>query len=80
MVDKRQIEKLEPLQGKAFRFAPVLERDGVAKEMLGDVVQRVFDGSAAAVMLSLFDVAELDTEELTNLRKLLNQKLRETKS
>ncbi len=77
MVDKGQLEKLNPLQGKAFRFVPLINRDDVSKGMLGDFVERVFDGSAEAVMLSLFDVADLDTEELANLRKLLNKKLRE---
>lgn len=80
MVDKGQIEKLEPTQGKAFRFAPLIQRDDVSKGMLGDLVERVFDGSAEAVMLSLLDVKELNEEELTSLRKLLNKKMREAKS
>ena len=80
MVDKCQIEKLEPLQGKAFRFSPLIQRDEVSKGMLGDLVERVFDGSAAAVMLSLFDVKELNEIELASLRKLLNKKMRESKS
>jgi predicted transcriptional regulator len=80
MADKGQIEKLEPLQGKAFRFSPLIGRDDVSKGMLGDLVERVFDGSAEAVMLSLFDVKELNEEELSSLRKLLNKKMREAKS
>lgn len=80
MVDKGQIEKLEPLQGKALRFSPLICRDDVSKGMLGDLVERVFDGSAEAVMLSLFDVKELNEEELASLRKLLNKKMREAKS
>lgn len=80
MVDKGQIEKLEPTQGKAFRFSPLIQRDDVSKGMLGDLVERVFDGSAEAVMLSLLDVKELNEEELTSLRKLLNKKMREAKS
>ena len=52
----------------------------VSRGMLGDLVERVFDGSAEAVMLSLFGVTELDEHELAGLRKLLNQKMREAKS
>ena len=48
--------------------------------MLGDIVDRVFDGSAEAVMLSLFDVKDLDEEELASVRKLLNKKMREARS
>ncbi len=80
MVDKGQIEKLEPTLGKAFRFSPLIQRHDVSKGMLGDLVERVFDGSAEAVMLSLFDVKELDEDELSGLRKLLNKKMREAKS
>lgn len=80
MVDKSQIEKLPPLQGKAFRFSPLIQREDVSNGMLGDLVDRVFDGSAEAVMLSLFDVKDLDADELAGLRKLLNKKMREARS
>lgn len=80
MIDKGQIERLEPIEGKAFRFSPLVQRDDVSRGMLGDLVERVFDGSAEAVILSLFDVKQLDEEELANLRKLLNKRMRENKS
>lgn len=80
MVEKGQLEKLDPVQGKAFRFSPLLPQEAVSKKMLGDLVDRVFDGSAEAVMLSLFDVSELDEDELKRLRKLFNQKVRERQS
>ena len=79
MVEKGQLAKLDPVRGKAFRFAPLIDRDAVSKGMLGDFIDRVFDGSPQAVMLSLLDVAELDAEELANLRQLLNKRLREVK-
>jgi predicted transcriptional regulator len=56
MVDNGQFEKLEPTHGKAFRFSPLIQREDVSRDMLRDLVERVFDGSAEAVMLSLFDV------------------------
>ena len=80
MVDKGQIEKLAPLQGKAFRFSPLIQRSDVSRGMLGDLVDRVFDGSAEAVMLSLFDVQDLNENEIAGLRKLLNKKMREARS
>lgn len=80
MVDKGELEKLDPVQGKAFRFSPLLPQEAVSKKMLGDLVDRVFDGSAEAVMLSLFDVSELDEDDLKRLRKLFNQKVRERQS
>ena len=45
--------------------------------MLGDMVNRVFDGSAKAVVLGLFDCAELDAADLKELRRLINRKVKE---
>ncbi len=65
------------MQGNACRFVPRISREQASKRMLGDVVQRVFDGSAKAVVLSLFDWAELDPSELKELRRLIDEKAKE---
>ena len=80
MVEKGQLEKLPPESGKAFRFAPLIEQEDVSKGMLGDLVDRVFDGSTETLMLNLFDLQDLEEAEIKRLRKLLNQKLREQQS
>jgi predicted transcriptional regulator len=77
MVDKGQLDRLPPVQGKAFRFAPRLKQEDVSRRMLGDLVDRVFDGSAEAVLLGLFDVTDLDEADVKHLRRLLNRKIRE---
>jgi predicted transcriptional regulator len=45
--------------------------------MLGDLVDRVFDGSAAAVVLRLFDCADVQPEDLKELRQIIRQKSQE---
>ena len=77
MVDKLQLNQLDPVEGKAFRFSPRVTEEAVSSGMLGDLVNRVFDGSAEAVMLSLFDVSDLDEDDLKRLRRVFNEKLRE---
>ena len=77
MVDKGHLKQLPPDQGKAWRFEPLVTEKDVSRNMLGSLVDRVFDGSAEAVMLHLFDVSELDPEALKRLRRTLNQKMRE---
>ena len=77
MVDKKQLKQLDPTEGKAFRFEPRVSDQKVTRGMLGEFVDRVFDGSVEAVVLSLFDAAELDEETVKRLRKAFNQKLRE---
>ena len=76
MVDKKYLKRVK--QGKAFLFSPRVTREQVSQRMLGSVVDRVFDGSVKAVLLSLFDCADIDADELKELRKLINQKSRET--
>ncbi|MEL6108438.1 MAG: BlaI/MecI/CopY family transcriptional regulator [Planctomycetota bacterium] len=77
MVDKGQLGKLAPESGKAFRFEPRLQRHEVSSSMLGDLVDQLFDGSAEAVMQSLFDFKDVDEAEIKRLRRLLSQKLKE---
>ncbi len=80
MVEKKQLKKLPPKTGKAFLFEPRLKKEEVSQGMLGDLVDRLFDGSAESLMLNLFDSEDLDEAELKRLRQLLNKKLREQKS
>ena len=75
MVGKRYLKRT--MQGKSCLFAPDVAREDVTGRLLGDVVQRVFDGSAKAVMLSLFESTELDADELKELRQILNRKTKE---
>ena len=72
MVDKGQLAREK--QARAFVFTPVREREDVAAGMTGDLLTRLFDGSAAQMMLGLFDAADIDADELTELRKMLNRK------
>jgi BlaI family penicillinase repressor len=79
MVQKLQLKQLEPVEGKSLRFAPLVTDQFVANGMLGEFVDRVFDGSAEAVVQSLFNGAELDEKAIKRLRRLLDQKLKEQK-
>ncbi len=73
MVDKGQLEQLDPVEGKAYHFAPRLSQKSVARGMLGDLVNRLFDGSREAAVMTLFDTSELDESTLKRLRRAVNQ-------
>jgi BlaI family transcriptional regulator, penicillinase repressor len=64
--------------GKAFLFSPRVGRDQVAGGIVGDLLSRVFDGSASAMVLNLLETADLDSEELSELRRLITRKARES--
>ena len=63
--------------GKSYFYWPVVSEPDVSQRMLGDMVSRVFDGSAKRLVLNLIDGEEIEERELLELRKLINQKVRE---
>jgi hypothetical protein len=44
--------------------------------MLRDLVDRVFDGSATSVMLSLLEATDIDPEKLEQVRQIIEPKVR----
>ena len=76
MVGKKYLKRKK--QGNMYLFTPRISEDQVSNRVLVDVVDRVFDGSASAVLMKLFDVSDLDTGELRELRTLINRKLNES--
>ena len=67
-------------EGKAFLFTPLTAEREVSRGMLADLLHRLFDGSASAVMLDLLEVSDVDSEEIRAMRALINRKARERKS
>lgn len=63
----------------AYLFSPVVEENEVSSRFVGDLVERVFDGSASSVMLNLLETNALDADELQQLRRLINRLAREQK-
>ncbi len=67
-------------EGKAFFFSPKVEKDAVSRRLVGDLLGRVFEGSATAMVLNLMESADLDADELASLRQLIERKAKEHKS
>lgn len=63
--------------GKSFLFSPKVKKDRVTGGIVGDLLSRVFDGSPSALVLNLLETADLDAEELKELRKLITRKEQE---
>jgi BlaI family penicillinase repressor len=76
MVTKQYLSRKK--EGKSFLFTPRIEEETVSQQVLSDVVDRVFDGSTSAVLLKLFDVRNVNADELKDLRRIINQKLKES--
>jgi len=67
-------------KGNAFLFWPAITREEVSDGMLSDIVHRVFDGSPTALMASLFNTSDVDSDEIEELRRLINRKAKEQSS
>ncbi|MBL8892453.1 MAG: BlaI/MecI/CopY family transcriptional regulator [Planctomycetaceae bacterium] len=66
-------------QNNTYLFSPRITEEQVNGLVIEDVVDRVFDGSTAAVLLSLFDAKEIQRDELQELRLLIDRRLKETR-
>jgi BlaI family transcriptional regulator, penicillinase repressor len=73
MVAKKYLERRK--QGNSFLFSPRISAAEVSEQVLGDVLDRVFDGSTSAVLLKLFDVTSVNDAELKELRRIIDRKL-----
>lgn len=74
MVAKKYLTRSK--QGNMYLFTPRISDSEVGDRVMGDVVNRVFDGSTSAVLLKLFDLSEIDAVELKELRKIIDLKLK----
>lgn len=73
MFDKGYVKRDPAREGRGYEFSPKLSRDEVSKGMVGDLVDRVFGGSASAMMLSLLENEQLDADDHAALRKAIER-------
>lgn len=66
--------------GKGFNYTPRVTEEKTTRGMLSDLVDRAFEGSARSVMLNLLESREMDSKELSELRSLLDRKIKEAAS
>ena len=67
------------LYGKAFQYAPLVTQDNAVGEALMDIVDRMFGGSAEALVMSLVKARHLDAGKLEKLNEVLKGHRREKK-
>lgn len=78
MTDKGYVARTK--QGNRHIYRAIMEEQALSSGMLGDLVERLFNGSAAAAMVNLLETNDLDAAELTELRQLILSKRKESKS
>ena len=60
-------------QGRAFVYSANVSQDTTRSEIVKDLLGRVFDGSASALVTHLLEQAEPDREELDEIRKTISE-------
>ncbi len=71
MLDKRLVERRRGSRG--YLWSARATRDATASGMLGQLVDRVFNGSAGRLVTHLMEGSQLTDSELAELRRLLDE-------
>jgi len=66
-------------EGRAFRYTASHESGHHESGILGDMLDRVFSGSASALVSRLLEQAEPSEEELAEIRRVISQHKRQRK-
>ena len=61
------------LQGRAYLYEPAVTRPQAARQAVGDLIQRMFNGSAEELVLSLVETRQLTPEKLARLTAMLEE-------
>jgi predicted transcriptional regulator len=61
------------LVGRAYHYAPAVTRLQAARQAVGDLVARLFDGSPERLVMSLVETRQLTPEDLARLSELLEK-------
>ena len=77
MVNKGYVRRAKA--GSGFVYRARIEQQKASSGMLQDLVDRLFGGSTAAVMQHLLETADLDADELKEIRQLIARKQKEQK-
>ena len=61
------------LKDRAYFYRPSVSRSQVVSQTIGDVVDRLFGGSAESLVMSLVETKHLTPEKLARLNKLVKE-------
>lgn len=64
--------------GKAHRYSADVARDAAGRSALDRIVDKIFGGSRELLLTQLVDERDVDDAELRRLRKVLNDRLRDS--
>ena len=66
-------------EDRVFYYRPAVSQDHAGQTMVGDFVNRVFDGSPSELVNHLLDTDQVDASELQRIKKLVQEHERRLK-
>jgi len=61
------------LKERAYFYSPAVSRTQVARQTVGDLVERMFGGSAESLVMSLVETRQLTPEKLAELMEVVEK-------
>lgn len=78
ILKEKTILKQVASSGRAHRFQSTISRVDAGRHLVGDVAQRLFGGQLQPLIHRLIDDAKLTSDELAELRELVDSKLEDS--
>ncbi|MHB1938163.1 MAG: BlaI/MecI/CopY family transcriptional regulator [Acidobacteriaceae bacterium] len=67
LLRKGKVKRIQ--EGRAFRYRPAVSRERASCGAVEDLVQRMFGGSAEALLMAMVDTRQIGAKELERLAK-----------
>lgn len=61
------------IKDRAYYYQPAVSRRQVASQAVGEIIERLFGGSAESLVMSLLETRHLTPEKLSRLNELLDK-------
>ena len=61
------------VDNRTFIYRPTISRNDVRQSILGDILDRLFEGSPSLLMNSLVEQKDIDETELQQIKKLIKE-------
>lgn len=71
MTEKRLLKRRR--QGRGYQYEPCVAREKTVGQMLGDLLTRAFEGSAALLVARLLEESSPTPEEMAEIRETINR-------
>ena len=69
LLRKKKVKRVQ--EGRAFRYRPAVTRQRATGSAVQDLVQRMFGGSAEALLMTLVETRNLNSSDLERLSKIV---------